>query len=405
MADELKTIPDAVAHLEKKMVEFKDATTKEAGEKALTEAKAIVSASELKINTDVANLNTELKAKDATILQIQGEVKELTMKQGRISGVPEKEYKGLRHYIMTQISAGITERKAEIVRSESGPLMAPYEFKAVANVATANLSGDKYITYLDWRPGMEPTGQFHFRNFVRTILSETDNVQFPRANIPIGEGSFGRVAEAATKPQIDRDWTMIDLNLKPMAAYMIVSRQSLRNIVFLQSWLPTSMMEQLEDAEDLDFVNTLVAAATGSTSTVGVTNGTSTIGKLVAYIKNNITAKYNPGPIAMDPAVWANLILNTETNAGYNLPNIVTVDAQGNTRILGRVVYPVNWLTGGRILMGDWSKVAIVQSEGMRLRQTDSHASTFITNEITFLLERTEGLAVFRPDAFITAVM
>jgi HK97 family phage major capsid protein len=72
---------------------------------------------------------------------------------------------------------------------------------------------------------------------------------------------------------------------------------------------------------------------------------------------------------------------------------------------LNRPVREVNWLTGGRIVVGDFSKAAIVQSEGLTMRQSDSHGNTFVSNEITFLLERTEGLAIFRPDAFVTAVL
>jgi hypothetical protein len=125
----------------------------------------------------------------------------------------------------------------------------------------------------------------------------------------------------------------------------------------------------------------------------------------VVYIKNLIAAKYTPGVVATDPNVWANILLHKESNAGFNLPNVVTVDAQGNTRVLGRVIQPVNWLTGNRILTGDWSKAAIVQSEGLVMRQSDSHDEIFAKNQVAFLLERTEELATFRPDAFISTVI
>jgi hypothetical protein len=62
-------------------------------------------------------------------------------------------------------------------------------------------------------------------------------------------------------------------------------------------------------------------------------------------------------------------------------------------------------LTGGRVLVGDSRKAGIVQSEGLTLRQSDSHASIFTSNETAFLLERTEGLAIFRTEAFVTAVL
>jgi uncharacterized protein YoxC len=399
-------IKDAVESIEQKIKEFKgeisDSTKKEL--KALKEE----AEKERKALTDKVNeLNVTIAEKEGTIEDIQQSVKELKAKGGRFAGNASAKFEGLRGTIANSIASAIAECKADIMNSVSGQLMKPHEIKTVANIASANLTVDNFISYLDWRPGMEPTGQFHFRNLVKTVISETDFVQFPRANTPIGEGSFGRQTEAATKAQIDRDYTMVALTLKPMAAYAVASRQSLRNILFLQSWLPESMMSQMEESEDEDFGNTLVAAATGSTSTTGFTGTANVADKLVIYIKNNIKAKYNTTAIACDPNVWANLILLRPGTAGesYSGPVPVVVDANGVTRVLGRPVYPVNWLTGNRVLLGDFTKAAIVQSEGLRLRQSDSHASLFTSNEICFLLERTEGLAIFRPDAFITTTI
>jgi hypothetical protein len=333
-----------------------------------------------------------------TDLELQ--VKELKAKNGRVAAAVGNAT-GLRDQIQGKIHLALSERELEIKSSESGSLMRPYEIKSVANIASTNLS-DKYQSYIKWQPGMEPTGQFHFRDLVSTILSSTDFVQFPRANTPFGEGSFGRQSEGATKAQIDRDYTMIDVTLKPMAAFAIASRQSLRNIVFLQSWLPKSMMDQLEDSEDLDFSNILVGAATGSTST------TKTVlpEKLISYMKTLIKSKYNPTAICCDPDVWEDLLVyRPGTDNPYSLPGPITVDTGGNIRLLNRPVYPVNWLTGRRIIVGDFSKAAIVQSEGLIFRQSDSHASVFTSNEVVFLLERTEALALFRPDAFITTTV
>jgi hypothetical protein len=186
-----------------------------------------------------------------------------------------------------------------------------------------------------------------------------------------------------------------------MAGFAIVSRQALRNIIFLQSWLPTSMMNSLEESEDTDFSNTLVAGATGSSTTSGITVN---VERLIYFIKNLQVAKYRATAIALDPTIWASILVTKPSN--YSLPNVVTIDpSSGQVRIIGVPVYPVNWLTGGRCVVGDFSKTAIVQSEGLTLRQSDSHASIFTANELAFLLERTENLAIFRPDAFITALL
>lgn len=402
----MSDILEAVEKIDAKLKDYKADIEKkfEKEKKALeeqyeTEKKAL--------SDKVDKLNKEVAEKGGTIADIQEEVQELKAKGGRIRQMGAS-VTGLRASIAANIANAIAEKKAEIIKSAGGEMMKHHEIKAVGDMTSANLTGDSYQSYLDWRPGMEPTGQFHFRNLVRTILSETDYIQYPRANSPIGEGSFGRqAAEGDTKAQVDRDYTMQTLTLLPMAAYAVTSRQSLRNIVFLQSWLPQSLMDQMEDAEDSQFANTLIAAATGSTSTTGFTGTANVADKLVIYMKNLMKAKYNPNGVAMDPNVWANLILLRPGTAGesYSGPVPVVVDTNGTVRILGKPVYPVNWLTGNRVLVGDWTKAAIVQSEGLQLRQTDSHASLFTSNEICFLLERTEGLAIFRPDAFSTAVI
>lgn len=376
------------------------------GDKTAKEIKAIADEQvkkEAEVKALVDDLNKQLAAQQLTIKDALDEVKEIKASKGRpVFSVPTPTSNQMVEYGIVKT---VEEHKAIIAR---GQMTEAKEVKAVGVITDSNFTGTNapYRGYLDWRPGMEPTGQFRFRSLLRTIQSELDNVSFPRAATPVGEGSFGKQAtQTATKAQVDRDYAMIDVLCKPMAGWSIVSRAALRNTIFLQSWLPTSLMEQLEDSEDTYFANALVAAATGSTSTTGINNPTEVIPRLVAYMKNNIAAKYNPGTIAMDPNVWANLILNKETNAGFNTPNVVTVDAQGNTRVLGRIMQPVNWLTGNRILGGDWTKAAIVQVEGMTMRQTDSHAEIFTANQIAFLLERIEELATFRPDAFFTAVL
>lgn len=396
---EFKDVGEAVKHLETKMAEFKTATTKEAEEKALAEAKKIVEAAETKSAAELKKLQDELTEKGATIAQIQVEFKELKAKGGRIRGgtAEVKTIGGL-------IYDAIGEHREKIIAAEQKTgVIDPIkmETKDVANISSSNLTGGNYINFLPWQPGMEPTGQTRFRDIFPTFQSEIDFVNYPRAKKPVGEGSFGRQAtEGATKAQVDRDYEMITLNLKPMAGFSIVSRQALRNVIFLQSWLPTSLMESLMDAEDTDFANLLIAAATGSNTTTQ----TLAASKLITYIKNLRKTKYAANAIMIDPDVWE-VIINYRSDQIRDFNQVVTVDANGNVRILGRPVYDVNWLTGGRVVVGDTRKAGIIQSEGLTLRQSDSHKEIFTSNETAFLLERTEGLAIFRPDAFVSAVL
>jgi hypothetical protein len=370
-------------------------------EKELNEVKHIVENNA----KEVKELQSTLEKQGATLLQISEETKELAAEKGRMLATKHQGQS-----LISKIKEAIISNAEGFAKADSKKLEAinlkhwgPDMGKVVGAIASANLTGDTFQSYLDSRAAMEPTGQIRFRDIVGTLPSATDYVQFARANTPVGEGSFGKQTEGSAKAQVDRDYTMVDVTLGAMAGYAIVSRQSLRNIPFLQEWLPTSMLEQLLDQEDAEFSNLLVAAATGSSTTSGIT---ATPERLIHFIKNLYVGKHNVSAFAVDPAVWAYLLTyRPGTDNPYSLPGVTSVDGSGNVKIAGRPVYPVNWLTGGRIIAGDFSKTKIIQSEGLVMRQSDSHASTFIANQLTFLLERTEGLAIFRPEAFITTTV
>lgn len=390
-----KTELEVLAEISTKMDTAQELQTKEIG-KLREEATALTT----KFEAEVKKLNDDLVTKNATILDITNEVKELKAGKGRLyAGTNQtKSLYGL-------IAETIEQNKDKFIEAHTKSIAVPQitmETKTVGPIASANLTGGNYINYLPWQPGMEPTGQTRFRDIFPVYQSDGDFINYPRAKSPIGEGSFGRQTEGATKAQVDRDYEMISLTLKAMAGFAIVSRQSLRNIPFLQSWLPTSMLENLLDAEDEDFANTLVAAATGSTTIPG--SVTVAVDKLVYLLKNLRKRKYSANAIMIDPDVWAE-ILTYRTDQVRDFREVLTVDANGNVRVLGRPIYDVNWLTGRRVLISDTRKAGIVQSEGLTMRQSDSHASIFTSNEVAFLLERTEGLAIFRPDAHITTVL
>jgi HK97 family phage major capsid protein len=112
--------------------------------------------------------------------------------------------------------------------------------------------------------------------------------------------------------------------------------------------------------------------------------------------------------VLVSPDVWAKLLVfRPGTDNTYALPAGMIVSVTGMVQVTNGTgminVVPVSFLTGGQILLGDFSEAAMIESEGLTLRQSDSHSDYFVKNLIVFLLERVEALAVFRPDAFIAA--
>lgn len=125
------------------------------------------------IDAEVKKLNEELTKKGATIAELQGEVKELKTKGGRIgaAGKMVHSYKS----VITEAIQAAGENFGRLAKAEGGIKM---DTKTVGDMTSANLTSDAYHTYLDWRPGMRPMGQIRFRDLVRTIPSGTDYVQF-----------------------------------------------------------------------------------------------------------------------------------------------------------------------------------------------------------------------------------
>src|SRR6478672_6976101 len=113
MAEEI-TNAEVLKQFESKMTEFKSATTKEAGEKALLEVKAILEASEKESEKKHADFVKQLEEKGAALKDITEEVKELKKKGGRIGGAAEHKSIG------AQLADMILEKKDAFGKMASG---------------------------------------------------------------------------------------------------------------------------------------------------------------------------------------------------------------------------------------------------------------------------------------------
>lgn len=377
--------------------------------KDVKEAKAEVLRIEAANKVEVERLNGELAKKDATLKDIQDAVNELKAKGGKSTAVKASQI-DMRNpeHVKGLVYATIEANKEEFnsLGKGSKEKMESKMITKASPILSGNLTGNPYFDYLPAAPGQRPFGQTRFRDLAPTYQSDTDYVLYPvQVGAPLS-GTFNyQQTEGVAKAQLDYSWKNVQLNLKAFAGYAKVSRQSLRNIPFLQSYLPMNLMEDLLDQEDLDFGNDLYTQATGSTSNTG-SNG-SPIEDVTIYLKNLLKTKYSPSGVAIDPDKWAEILLTKpgSTVTNYSLPAVASIDQFGMVRLLGKPLYPVNWLTGGKVIVGDWSRTGIVESEGLTMRQTDSDQDDFVKNLMTFLLEKVQGLAIFHPNAFIATTV
>lgn len=352
-------------------------------------------------------------AQGATLADLQEEVKELKAKGGKIITTDQTTVKQSQinlsnpEHVKGVIHQAIEASKADFMKFKAGKGANDnrIEFTKASPILSANLTGNPYFDYLPAAPGQRPFGQTRFRELAPTYQSDTDNVIYTVQGTAPNSGSFNYQSDGAAKAEVDYIWSNVSLVLRAFAGYAKVSRQALRNIPFLQSYLPMNLMEDLMDQEDLNFSATLYAGATGSTSNTGSSG--SPIEDITIFLKNLLKKKYNPSGVAIDPDKWAEILLTKPgtTVTNYSLPAVASIDSVGMVRLLGKPLYPVNWLTGGKVIVGDWSRVGVIESEGLTLSQTDSDQDDFVKNLFTFRLERTENLAIFRTDAFIATTV
>ena len=366
----------------------------------VAEIKTIIATHEAKVKELVED-NTK---KGATILQLTEDVKDLAADKGRLMEAQDKGksiIQKLTEVVFDEATKGniakAADRKFEEVKF--------MHQKVVADITSANITARAYESTLSHTMGMQPYGFLpNVRDILRIIPSATDYVQFPRAATPAGEGSFGQQrTEGAAKPQLDYDWSMVDVTLYAMAGYATVSKQSLRNIPFLSEVLPNNMLDDLYRAENQQFGAELYAGATGVTTSTGFTGNPEI---LIALIRNQMRARYRTSAIYVSPEVWAKLLtFRPGTDNPYSTPPVLSITPGGGVIVLGVPVVPVEWLTGGQTLVGDFSKAGIIESEGLTMAQAEQHSDNFTKNLVTFRIERTEALAIFRPDAFIATAL
>lgn len=270
------------------------------------------------------------------------------------------------------------------------------ETKDVADMTLANnLSGSTGVP--TYQPGIVavPNALLHFRSLTGVLPSETDTYHFIRHNETIGEGGFGvQSTENTAKSARDYDFTDVTVNLNPLAGIVVVSRKMLRNIPALAAYLGQYLPEDYLQAEDAAAYAALVAASGKTTgSTAGNWDGIlETIGLLG-------DAKYNVNGIVVLPSVYYTLLAYKGSTYDYNLPGVVTMEG-GVMRVNGIPVFKANWVPADTAVIGDWTKMKIIQSEALNVRSTEFDGYNFSENNITYRCEAVVGYAVERPAAF-----
>lgn len=352
-----------------------------------------------KQDSTVQEIHEELAQKGATLQQIMGELQQVKAKGGTQRMTLVHAGEKTTHEVLKEAFAA--EHKNILQKNTSS--FEPHKFTtkdAGVMTASANLTGSTIASY-SLQPAIRTRRRTHIRDMVSVVPSATGTWVFYRQNKPAGEGSFDfQTTHGALKNQVDYDLTAVTVTVDYLAGYARIAKQMIQDLPFLQTFVTNELVEDYLRTEDLKFFMQIAGAATASTS--GVTS-TVTAEKIIQAIASMREQDQDPNGIVVTNAVWAKL-LNTKP-ADYSLPggNAVTIDANGNMTFAGIPVYTTleQNIGANKMLIGDWNKAVIIQTEGLQVKMYEQDQDNVIRNLITILAEARVALAQLRLDSFM----
>jgi HK97 family phage major capsid protein len=223
------------------------------------------------------------------------------------------------------------------------------------------------------------------------VPSATGVWKFYNNNTPPGEGSFGNQTIGSSKAQIDYDFTEVTVTVDTFAGFTKIAKQMMRDLPFMQSFLPNELREDYLRSESNKFINSLMAGTAAYSTTASVYAE-----KCIEWISAVMARDYDPTAIVTTAANWATLL--TTKPSDYSIPGGVTISALGDVQIAGVPVVVQNNMTAGKTFVGDFSRVKIIQSSPLSVEFFEQDGNNVTENKVTVRAEADVALAVLRSD-------
>jgi len=348
-----------------------------------------VAAIDTKTSQLIAELNEDAKKKGETLGELSEKVNSVLANQGKLKAESEAT-----ESFNTQFQKALAENFDQIKNVSKGNTV-KFDIKAVGDMTAANnLTGNAVATYsLD--PSLRGRRKVEFRDIpgVSVVPSATGIWKFYLNNSTVGEGSFGNQTIGSAKAQIDYDFTETTVTVNTLAGFTRIAKQMMRDLPFMQGFLPNELREDYLRAESNSFINTLMAGTSSYSTTASVYAE-----KCIEWIGAVYGRDYTPTAIVTTAQNWVTL-LNTKP-ADYSLPggNAVGINAMGDVTIAGVPVVISNNMTTGKTFVGDFTRVKIIQSSGLAIQFFEQDADNVTKNLVTVRAEADVALAVLRSD-------
>ena len=258
---------------------------------------------------------------------------------------------------------------------------------------SGNLTGDQPRDY-NYDVVMRPAQNPNVADLIRTVPISGGTYTFVRSTL--AANNIATQTEGSLKGQNEYSYTMVDANTDFIAGFSVYSRKMRNNLPFLESSLSVELRRDYFKAENAAFYTIISGAATAATAVTG-----NKVERLIATIAQLEAGDYMSNGIVINPAdYWDILVTEKSTGAGYGLPGVVTMEG-GVMRINGIPVYKATWVAADKYLVGDWSRITKVVTEGFSFSVSEDDSDNFRKNNITAKVEAQVTCAVEQPAGIV----
>jgi HK97 family phage major capsid protein len=264
-----------------------------------------------------------------------------------------------------------------------------------------------------------PMQELRIRDLM-TVTQMTTGNSFDYVRMLARTNAASPQVEAATKAESTYTWQTVSDTVKTIAHFTNVSRQAIEDVPWLQGTINSELMYGLllkEEAEILSgdgtgqHIRGLLTQATAYNTALNVTADTKLDKLRHAKLQARLVGlgTFAPDGIVLNPTDMAAIELIKDEAGGANKGRYILGNAVDGTpvkMIWGLPVVESDSIAAGTFLIGAFSTAAqLIDRMAAMVEISWEHASNFTANLATILAEERIGLAVRRPEAFVTGAL
>jgi HK97 family phage major capsid protein len=309
-----------------------------------------------------------------------------------------------------QLEEKITANKANLPLSVGKKFSFDIDTKAVGNMGSAaNLTGSYFVppTVV---PGviLQPYNQTHMRDVLNTGQTDSNIIRYIRDNG--GEGGPTTVAEAGTKPQMDRDLAIVDAPVRKIATYLRVPEEMIEDIPYLTSFLTNVGTQEVMAVEDTQIIYgdgtgqnlsglatagnfTAYAADAGGGAASGVVTAPNEYDVLTSAVKQMRVLKRVPTVHLVSPVDYWKMVSRKDTTNNYILQGggngLVPATAGGVP------ITQMNQIAAGDFITLDRNAAQIYFRSNITVRFYEQDQDNAIKNMVTIVIEERLALCIY----------